>query len=266
MDTDRFDVRSADGTLIAVWSAGVGPPLVVVHGAMSHHATDARFVAELSRRFSTFAMDRRGRGASGDHADHSIEREFEDIAAVVNAVAARTGGPVTLWGHSFGADCAMGAAVLTQNIGHLVLYEPGLGMTYPDGSVEAVEAALAAGDVEGAAVALLARVVEMSDDEVEQLRSLPTWSDRLAVVPTLPRELTAESGWVYQPGQFEEIKAETLLLAGSDSPPSQTEATERAAAAIPRARIRVLEGHSHIAQRTDPELVAAIVEEFVLAQ
>ena len=65
---------------------------------------------------ATFSMDRRGFGASGDTAPYSIERDFEDVAAVVNAVAARTSGPVALFGHSYGANCAMGGAARTDDV------------------------------------------------------------------------------------------------------------------------------------------------------
>ena len=139
VEADRFEVRSADGTSIAVWVDGEGPPLLVVHGALNDHTTDLPFVAELRDRLTTFALDRRGRGASGDAAAYAIEREFEDIAAVVDAVAARTGQPVAVWGHSYGADCSMGAATLTDNISHLVLYEPGLGFDGPDDLHEKIE-------------------------------------------------------------------------------------------------------------------------------
>lgn len=259
----RFEVAAPDGTAIAVFSEGHGPSIVLVHGAMSDHRSDAPFVAEMARTFTVFAMDRRGRGASGDGGDYSIEREFDDIAAVVDEVADRVGGPVALWGHSYGADCAMGASALTPNIHGLVLYEPGLGMQYPDGAVDAVQAALATGDNEAAALALLARVVEMSDEEIEYVRSLPTWSDRLAIVPSVPRELIAESSWVYPPGWLDGVAAPALLLAGGDSPSSQTAATHRAAAALPHSDILVLPGHGHVAHRTDPAMVAAIVERFV---
>ena len=259
----RFEVAAPDGTPIAIFSGGQGPPIVLVHGAMSDHRNDAPFFAELARPFTVFAMDRRGRGASGDGGEYSIEREFEDIAAVVDEVADRMTGTVALWGHSYGADCAMGAAALTPNVHRLVLYEPGLGMPYPEGAVEAVEAALAVGDNEAAAVALMARVVEMTDEEVDYVRSLPTWTDRLEIVPSVPRELKAESSWVYLPGWLDGVTAQALLLAGGDSPPSQTAATHRAAAALPHSDIVVLEGHGHIAHRTDPVMVAAIVERFV---
>lgn len=260
--TGRFDVASPDGTSLAVWLDGAGPPLVLVHGAMSDHSTYDPLVRELRDHATTYAMDRRGHGASGDAPDYAIEREFEDIAAVVEAVAATTGEPVALWGFSYGADCAMGAATLTGNVHRLVLYEPGLGETYPPGSVEAVEAALARGDAEAAVVATLVQVVGLSEPEIDMLRASPVWPIRLAVAPTLPRELRAESGWVYRDGQFDAVTATVLVLAGSESPEAQQEATRHAATALPHARRRVLRGHAHLAHQTDPALVAEVVRRF----
>lgn len=261
--TTRFDVRSADGTRIAVWGVGEGPPLVMVHGALSDHTNDQVFAGALAPRLTVFGMDRRGRGASGDATGYSIEREFEDVAAVVDEVAVRTGQAVAVWGHSYGADCVMGGATLTRAVSRLVLYEPGLGMIPPKGSVEAMEEALAAGDDEQAAVALLSRVVLLSPEEIAFTRALPTWQARIRIVPTVPRELTAESGWVYSPGQFDGVEAPALVLSGSESPGDQQSASVRAAAALPNATIRVLDGHAHIAHRTDPSLVAAIVLDFI---
>ena len=129
----------------------------------------------------------------------------------------------------------MGAATLTANVHHLVLYEPSLGLPYPPGSIEAIESALARGDHDAAIVAVLVDILEMTDDEIAAFRSSPLWPIRLAAAPTIPRECHAEEDWVYQPGQFDRITAPTLMLAGSDSVPSVTEATARAAAAIPNA-------------------------------
>ena len=203
LTANRFDVRSADGTPIAVWVDGTGPALVMVHGSIADHTTFEPFVAVLRHHFTTYCMDRRGFGASGDTADYSIERDFDDVAAVVDAVAARTGGPVALWGHSYGANCAMGAATLTANVHHLVLYEPSLGLPYPPGSIEAIEAALARGDRDAAIVAVLVDILEMTDDEIDAFRASPLWPIRLAAAPTIPRECHAEEDWVYQPGQFD---------------------------------------------------------------
>jgi pimeloyl-ACP methyl ester carboxylesterase len=263
MGADRFGVRSADGTPLAVWVEGQGPPLVLVHGSMCDHTASDPLVAELRDTMTTFAMDRRGFGASGDAAGYALEREFEDVAAVVEAVAARTGGPVALWGHSYGAGCAMGGAALTGAVHHLVLYEPGLGIPYPAGSIEEVEAALAAGDAETALLLVLAGIVGMTDEEIASLRSGPRWPTMLASAPTVPRECRAEDGWTYRPGAFDGLSAPTLLLAGTESHPVLRQATDRALAAIPGARVQVLEGHAHLAHRSDPAMVAAVIRGFV---
>jgi pimeloyl-ACP methyl ester carboxylesterase len=260
---ERLGVRSADGTPLSVWGDGDGPALVLVHGSMCDHTAFDPLVAELRGTMTTFAMDRRGLGASGDAAGYAIEREFEDVAAVAEAVAARTGGPVALWGHSYGAGCAMGGAALTGAVHHLVLYEPGLGIPYPAGSIEEVEAALAAADAETALLLVLVGIVGMTDAEVASLRSGPRWPTMLASAATVPRECRAEDGWTYRPGAFDQISAPTLLLAGTESHPVLKEATGRALAAIPGARVEVLDGHGHLAYRSDPALVAAVIRTFV---
>ena len=185
------------------------------------------------------------------------------LAAVVEAVADRTGGPVALWGHSYGAGCALGGAALTGAVHHLVLYEPGLGIPYPAGSIEAVEAALAAGDREAALLLVLVGIIGMRDEEIASLRSGPRWPTMLASAPTVPRECRAEDGWTYRPGALDEVSAPTLLLAGAESHPVLKEATGRALAAIPGARVEVLDGHAHLAYRTDPAMVAAVIRRFV---
>jgi pimeloyl-ACP methyl ester carboxylesterase len=262
-DATRFDIRSDDGTSIAVWVDGEGPALVMVHGSIADHTTFDSFVEVLRDGLTTFAMDRRGFGASGDVPEYSIERDFDDVAAVVDDVAARTGGPVALWGHSYGANCAMGGAARSENVGQLVLYEPSLGLAYPPGSIEAIEASLARGDRDAAIVAVLGDLLEMSDAEIDAMRASPLWPTRLAAAGTIPRECRAEDGWVYEPGQFDSITAPTLMLAGSDSVPDVKAATELAAAAIPRARVEVLDGHEHFAHKTDPEMVAALIHGFI---
>lgn len=259
----RFDVRAPDGTPIAVWVEGDGPALVMVHGSMQDHTVSAALVGELRAGITTYAMDRRGFGASGDREEYSLEREFEDVAAVVDEVAARTGGPVALWGHSYGAGCAMGAAALTVHVARLLLYEPGLGPGYPPGWIETYEAMVAGGDREGAVVMMFRDLLEFSDDEIDAMRAGPEWPGRLAVAHTLAREARVEDGWVYLPGQFDRITAPTLLLSGSDSTAEIRRATDAAEAAIPGARIDVLQGQAHIAHRTHPALVAAIVRDFI---
>lgn len=256
-------VRSPDGVDLAVWVEGQGPPLVLVHGSIQDHNVSSALVAELRSDFTTYAVDRRGFGASGDGEAYAIEQEFADVAAVVDQVAARSGSPVTLWGHSFGASCAMGAAELTGQVGHLVLYEPSLGLPYPPGWIDRVEDLIAAGDRETAITMVLRDLLEFTDEEIAAHRSMPEWSRVAATAPTVAREARAEQDWVYGDDSMSKITAPTLLLTGTDSPAGIQETTRAALAAIPGARLRTLTGHAHIAHRTHPALVAGIIRDFV---
>jgi pimeloyl-ACP methyl ester carboxylesterase len=259
----RVDVASADGTPLAVWVRGHGRPIVLVHGSPTDHGTFDPLVDELVGDFTTFALDRRGSGASGDVAPYAIEREFEDVVAVVDAVAARTGEPVTLWGHSYGCNPAMGAAALTDNVHRLVLYEPSFGLPYPDGAIAALEREVDAGHLAAAVRIALVGTGAMTDDELAALQAGPRWPSELAAVPTLARECRVEDSWVYPPGRFAAIRAATRLLTGSETDATIALLTERAAAAIPGAEILVLEGHGHFAHRTDPALVGGVIRDFV---
>lgn len=263
MSAARLDVTADGGAPIAVWVEGHGPALVMVHGSIADHTTFDPFVAVLSEHFTTYAMDRRGFGATPDVRDYRIEVDFVDVATVVDAVAARTGGPVVLWGHSYGANCAMGGAARTTNVSQLVLYEPSLGLRYPPGSIERIEAALADGDHDTAITTVFVDILDMTADEIDALRTDPLWAVRLEAAPTVPRECRAEQDWVYRPGQFNTITAATTLLAGSDSVADIADATQQAAAAIPGARIRVLQGHGHFAHKTDAAMVTGIIRELV---
>lgn len=259
----RFDVRVNDGPSLAVWVDGSGPPLVLVHGSLADHTTFQPFVAALRSSVTTFSMDRRGFGGSGDGDEYTIEQDFADVAAVVDAVAVRTGGPVALFGHSYGAGCAMGAATLTRNAHHLVLYEPGLGLAYRKGQIEALEAALDAGDVELAIHWLYVGILEQTEEDFAALRSSDRWPGLVAGAPTMAREARVEDGWVYHPGQFDVITVPTLMLAGSESTPEIAETTRRAGVAIPGARVHMLDGHAHLAHKTDPAMIAAVVLDFI---
>jgi pimeloyl-ACP methyl ester carboxylesterase len=149
------------------------------------------------------------------------------------------------------------------HVHHLLLYEPSLGLRYPPRSIEAVEQALAAGDREAAIRLVFVGIMEMSEQEVEEMRASPLWPVRLASAPTVPRECRVEEDWAYRPGQFSRLTAPTLVLTGSETPPAVREATGRAAAAISNAEIQVLEGHGHFAFQADPAMVAAVIRQFV---
>ena len=121
-----------DGTEIAYWTSGGGPPIVLVHGAPADHNRWLPLLPYLQQHVTVHALDRRGRGASGDAPGYRLEREYQDVAAVVDAVAAASGEVVDVYGHSHGGIVAFGAATLTANIRKLVLYE---GWPVPDPSI-----------------------------------------------------------------------------------------------------------------------------------
>src|SRR5689334_8539504 len=99
-------VKSKDGTPIAVAKSGHGPPLVLVHGTTADHTRWKPILPKLEEKFTVYAIDRRGRGGSGDSANYAFEIEFDDVAAVVDSI----GEPVFLLGHSYGAICSLEAS------------------------------------------------------------------------------------------------------------------------------------------------------------
>ena len=120
--TQIIQVPSKDGTLIAMECAGDGPSLIMVHGGIGDRTRWTPMIPMFSSRFTACAMDRRGRGASGDSPEYALQKEAEDIAAVVNSRP----GTVFVLGHSYGGVCALEATFLTDRISQLVLYEPPL--------------------------------------------------------------------------------------------------------------------------------------------
>jgi pimeloyl-ACP methyl ester carboxylesterase len=246
-------ITSKDGSRVAYSRSGAGPPLVLVHGTTADHSRWARVLPELETHYTVYAMDRRGRGGSGDAAEYAIEREFEDVAAVVEAV----GQPVFLLGHSYGAICSLEASLLTDNVRRLIIYEPPIpidGPIYPPGVPERIQALVDAGDPEAALEVFFREVVRMPDREFEAYRTLPAWKVRIALAPTIPRELTIERAYRFQPARFAQFSIPTLLLVGGDSPPIFRQITNVVSAALPTSRVAVMAGQQHIAMDTAPEL------------
>lgn len=260
-------VTSRDGTPIAYWRSGQGPPLLLVHGVIADHSTTWRLVLpELERRFTVYAVDRRGRGGSGDSSEYELQCDAEDIAAVIDAIAEAVGEPVDLLGHSFGGLCTLEAGLLTANLRRLVVYEgtPRHEPVITLEGIERLEAMLDAGDVEGMLIALLRDVVEMPPEEIEMLRSQrDAWAVRLANAPVLPRELRAGERYRFAPERFRGMRAPTLLLVGEASPPRELEAATSVADALPDARIVVLPDVQHLAMYTAPDIFVGAVVRFL---
>jgi pimeloyl-ACP methyl ester carboxylesterase len=254
-------VESRDGTEIAVWTSGQGPPLVLVHGAVADHTRWRPLLPHLEPQVTVHAMDRRGRGASGDAPGYAIEREFEDVAAVVDAVAAASGSATGLYGHSFGGLCAFGGATLTANIGRLVLYEgwppaDARARELPPGLGPRLDALLAEGNRDAVVETMFREVVLMPEAEITALRAQPAWPARVGAAPTIVRELRAIPQVLLDSGQAARIAVPTLLLTGSDSDDPFAADLGTVAAALPDARVGVLDGQRHVADILAPELFA----------
>ena len=254
-----------EGVLIGVFADGRGEiPLVMVHGSIADHTTFDALVEELAPTFATYRMDRRGFGASGDSSDYAIEHEFADVAAVVEEVSVRSGSPVAVFGHSYGANCALGATVSSSEVSHLVLYEPSFGLHYPDGCIESIEEALDRKDRDAAIAAVLSTILGMSEDEIDTYRRNPVWPDRVRAAHTVPRECRVE-----QEGSFRSTTwtpgCPTVVMTGSQTSHDLAAIARDAVTAIEGAQLRVLESQDHMAPQAAPELVAsnlvAIVQE-----
>jgi pimeloyl-ACP methyl ester carboxylesterase len=256
-------VISRDGTPIAFERVGSGPPLVLVHGTTASHTRWAPVLPALAVEFSVIAIDRRGRGESGDAGCYAIEREYEDVAAVVDSF----GEPVNLLGHSYGAICALDAALLSKNIEKLVLYEPPVaassGADETSDVSDRLDALLASGDREGVVTTFMREVVGMPEYEFERYRTLPAWPARVAAAHTLPREHPAVEQYRFEAERFSAMDVPTLLLLGGDSPSIFCDSTRTVAAALPNNRIVTLPGQQHIAIDTAPDLFVREVLAFL---
>jgi pimeloyl-ACP methyl ester carboxylesterase len=238
-----------------------------VHGGLGDHTRWDALRAHLEPNLTVFAMDRRGRGASTDGPDYALEREYEDVAAVIDAIGGRTGQPVTGYGHSYGGLCLFGAAPLTSNLGRLALYE---GWPPPDpqafapstGLRRRLETLLAEGEVDTALELILSEVVGMTHQEIATYRADPSWSGRLAAAPTFPREEEAFATAEWSPEAAARIRVPTLILTGDQTPPWRAHADE-VVEALPNGRLVALTGQGHSADIVAPALVASALRDFI---
>jgi pimeloyl-ACP methyl ester carboxylesterase len=244
---------SKDGTRIAYDRSGTGPPLVLVHGTGIDHTYWDPIVPKLTQHFTVYAMDRRGRGQSGDTEPYAIQREFDDVAALVGSTSRK----VLMVGHSYGALCSLEAALLASNISKMVLYEPPMYTTvkvsYPKDVSDRFIAYLRAGEAEKAL--LLLYEVGGSAVELDLLRSLPNWQARGLAAPTIPREVLSVRDYSFDPYRFRNLKTPTLFLLGSENPSVYKAATEALHSSLPRSQLVVLQGQGHEAVNTAPKTV-----------
>ena len=256
-----------DGTPIAVFSSGDGPPLVLVHGASADHTTFRVVGPRLARWFTVHAVDRRGRGASGDIRPYSIEREFEDVAAVAETLADETGAPVPVFGHSYGGRCALGAATVGDRVARVICYEGAPappGHSYePRALGERLRARLATGDLDSLLAEFMTQVVGMSEADLAAYRADPIWPVRAAAAGTIPRELDAEASAAASLDRLGAVRRPVLQLLGSESRELFRLATLALDARLADDRIIEIEGAKHAAHHTHPDAVVEAVRTFL---
>ncbi|MFC4451153.1 alpha/beta fold hydrolase [Halorussus aquaticus] len=248
-------VTSADGTAITFERTGSGPPLVLVHGGGDvREFWDLSGVrSALADHCTVYAIDRRGRGESGDTEEYELEREAEDVVAVVDSID----DSVVLLGHSYGALVALEVALRTDNLRELVLNEPPVPVgdheLDVDDAVAEIQRLLESGENEQALVLMLREVAQLTPDELDTARSAPIWPDMVDAAHTLPRELRANAEYEFTSTRFSDVNTPTLVLSGGVSPPFFKDATEAVADAFPNSRLVTFDGHSHEPMNTAPD-------------
>jgi pimeloyl-ACP methyl ester carboxylesterase len=262
-------VASADGTPIAVFTNGSGPPVVLVHGAAADHTTFRVVGPMLAERFTVHAIDRRGRGGSGDTPPYDVEREFEDVRAVADALAAD--GPraiVDVVGHSYGGRCALGAALRTDAIRRVVSYEGAPAPADERYGEDATLAALVALDRAGRHEALLEtflrEVVGMDEAALAAYRADPVWPVRVAAAHTIPRELRSEGESVAAGLEaLGRVRQPVLQVLGGESVAAFGAATRALDERLADGRVVVIPSARHAAHHTHADAFVAAVSAFL---
>jgi pimeloyl-ACP methyl ester carboxylesterase len=245
-------VTSKDGTTIAFERTGSGAPLIIVDGALCwRESGPARKVAaELADRFTVIAYDRRGRGESGDTAPYSVQREVEDIEALIG----EAGGRAHVVGFSSGAVLAMEAARNGAGIEKIAAYEPPFIVDNsrppaPPTYLSELHELLAA-DRRGAAVKRFMRLVGMPGILVAMFPLLPGWKKLKSVAPTLPYDATCmgdtQLGKPLDADRWGAVSVPTLVLVGGKSPAWMQNGMKSLAEILPHSDKLVLEGQTHL--------------------
>jgi len=257
-------LSSPDGTTIAYDSQGEGPALVLVDGALSVHSSGSgsELAKLLAPHFTVYGFDRRGRGESGDTLPYAIDREIDDIEALID----RAGGQAFLYGHSSGGPLAMRAALgLGGKVSKIAMYEPPY--NNDPGAQESwsqylrqLRQALAEGR-RGDAVALFMRFVGMPAEQVDGMRRAPFWPGMEAVAPTLAYDHAAIMGepWSVPTELAAGVPVPALVMAGDASFPFMPDAARVLSQALPQGQLRTLEGQTH---EVNPGVLAPVLVEF----
>lgn len=257
-------VVSKDGTTIVFDRIGSGPPVILVDGALCYRGMgpSGRLAELLSQYFTVITYDRRGRGASGDTAPYAVEREVEDIAALLN----EEGGVAFVWGMSSGAVLALEAANRLRGIKKLALYEAPFIVddtrpTTEDDWAQIGEAVAA--DRRSEAVKLFLKSVGVPGFLMALMRLMPMWSKLKAIAHTLPYDGAIvkdnQRGKPLPPTRWASVTVPALVMDGGNSPAWMLHANRTLANILPNAQYRTLEGQTHLLK---PMAHAPILVEF----
>jgi pimeloyl-ACP methyl ester carboxylesterase len=255
-------ITSKDGTTLAFDRLGAGPPVVLVCGGSVDRMADAAIAQQLASDLTVFNYDRRGRGDSGDTLPYAIEREVEDIEAVMEAA----GGSAHLWGSSSGAALALIAAEQGAPVDRLALWEPPFipeGVPKPPGDqVQQYETMVAEGRRGDAVEFFMSKVVGLPDGFVAGARSQPWWGATEALAHTLAYDARIMADYDLPVERAAAVKVPTLVLAGGADFPWMRDTAAALAQALPNGEVRILEGQGH---DVDSEVLATALKEFFLA-
>jgi pimeloyl-ACP methyl ester carboxylesterase len=268
MEEDEMNtVTSSDGTLIAYDRSGQGPALVTVTGALGDRMVTIPLAEALAPRFTVFAYDRRGRGDSGDAAPYAVDREIEDLDAVIGAA----GGTAFVFGHSSGAALALEAAVRGLPITRLALYEPPFIVDHSrpplaEDYLPTLRGLVAEGR-RAEAVEYFWRVALLLPPElIARMREMPMWPGlaKLAHTIAYDGEIMGNhmSGEPLPAEWASRVRIPTLVIDGGASPESMRNAVAAVAELLPNAVRRTLEGEGHGAPA---EVIAPVLQAFFLA-
>ncbi|TDD76749.1 alpha/beta hydrolase [Actinomadura darangshiensis] len=257
--------RSRDGTGIAFDRAGAGPALVHVGGALNDRGSGAALAALLAPHHTVLTYDRRGRGDSGDTPPYAVEREIEDLAAVIEAA----GGSAAVYGMSSGAALAVRAAAHGLPVTRLALFEPpynpGLGDRLTRARAHHTElTGLLAEGRRGDALALFMTGVGMPQEMIGQMRGAPMWAALEALAPTLAYDSAvmddAGTGAALPADLLGRVAVPALVVDGGGSPAWMRDTAVRAAELLPAGTHRTLDGQTH---DVDPAVLAPVLAEFL---
>jgi pimeloyl-ACP methyl ester carboxylesterase len=258
---------SKDGTTIAFDRSGEGPPIILVGGALADRSAAGQLSAQLAPHLTVIAYDRRGRGDSGDTAPYTVEREVEDIEALIVAAD----GHAFVLGHSSGAVLALESAhAFPDRIGKLALYEPPFIIDdsralLPTDYVTHLEELVSAGRRGDAVEFFMTTAVGVPAEVVAGMREQPFWSSMEAVAHTLAYDGTimgdTMAGNPAPLGRWASVTIPTLVMDGGDSPDWQRHAVRALADVLPGAHHRTLEGQDH---GPASEVLAPVLVEFFL--